>query len=228
MIKIENESDFKTLKRSFYSRNTILVAIDLVGKILSYSSNQGQFKGKVVEVEAYLGDKDPACHAYVGKTQRSKIFWDEPGLAYVFVIYGIYHCLNVITEEPKIPGCVLIRAVEPLHGINMMKKNRNKSDLISLTNGPGKLTQAFNITLDQNGVDLINSNLCFLDNSSHNEIMVTTRIGISKAKNEPLRFCEYKNSFVSNQNQKSTYHYKGTVEMVKGAFQDGTLKINLI
>jgi len=227
MINIEKGSNFTKLKRSFYSRNTILVAIDLIGKILYYRTDQGIFKGQVVEVEAYLGDKDPACHAFVGKTQRSKIFWDKPGLAYIFVIYGIYHCLNAITEEPNIPGCVLIRALEPLQGIDTMKRNRNINDLISLTNGPGKLTQAYGITREQNGMDMIESNLCFFNNSSYDEINVTSRIGISKAISEPLRFYVHKNPFVSRSNRKPKKFYKGSPKEIIDAFQDGTLKVNL-
>lgn len=227
MMCIKKESNFDKLNRSFYSRNTISVAIDLIGKILSYRTEKAHFKGKVVEVEAYLGDKDPACHAYVGKTKRSRIFWDEPGLAYVFVTYGIYHCLNAITEEPNIPGCVLIRALEPLLGIDIMKRNRNKNDLISLTNGPGKLTQAFGITREQNGMDLIESDLRFFDNSRCDKISVTTRIGISKAIHEPLRFCEHKNPFISHPNRKPTKFYNGSPKEIIDAFQDGTLKVNL-
>lgn len=221
-------SDELILKRAFYNRKTIPVAIDLVGKILSYKTEQGTLAGKVVEVEAYLGVKDPACHAYVGKTRRSKIFWEDPGLAYVFVTYGIHHCLNTITEKPNVPGCVLIRAVEPIMGMEQMKKNRAKEDFISLTNGPGKLTQAFGITLKQNGVDLTNSELAFYNNRQCDEIVVTSRIGISKAKQEPLRFVERKSPFVSNPNRKVQSYFEGSSDDIMAAFTEGDLCLNLV
>ena len=227
--KIFNDHDLnsETLQRSFYNRHTILVAIDLLGKLLTYKKEKEIIAGKIVEVEAYLGIKDPSCHAYVGKTNRSKIFWEMPGIAYVFLNYGIHHCLNAITEKPNIPGCVLIRAVEPVIGIETMKNNRNKTIISNLTNGPGKLTQAYGITLEHNRIDLTCSNLRICDFENGSTVLVTSRIGISKAKNEPLRFCEKNNPFVSNQNKKLIHYIEGHANTVKKSFLDETLKVNL-
>ncbi len=228
IIKAMNEhQSIKILQTPFYSRSTILVAIDLLGKILSHKTSRGILAGKIVEVEAYLGEIDPACHAFRGKTQRTKIFWRKPGIAYIFINYGIHRCLNAITEEPNIAGCVLIRALEPISGIEVMKENRGTDNLLSLTNGPGKLTQALDITLNQNGYDLTKGDLMILDNESCSDIVVTSRIGITKAEKEPLRFYIHKNQFVSVQNSKVITFFKGLPEMVRKAFCDSTVKIGL-
>ena len=216
-----------SLNRSFYNRHTIHVAIDLVGKILSYKSGLGTIKGKVVEVEAYLGEKDPACHAYVVKTKRSQIFWADPGLAYIFINYGIHHCLNAITEKPNVPGCVLIRAVEPLMGIDIMKRNRAKEELTLLTNGPGKLTQAFGINIIHNGMDLTDGDLTFETNDDCDDIVVSSRIGISKAKREPLRFYEKDNPFVSQIKRNKKVFFEGSPRKIKASFTDGVIQVNL-
>lgn len=225
MKDINIKQNKKILQRPFYSRSTILVAIDLLGKILLHNTPEGILTGRIVEVEAYLGEIDPACHAFIGKTQRTKIFWGKPGITYIFLNYGKHYCLNVITEGLNIPGCVLIRALEPINGIEMMKKNRSTNDIFSLTNGPGKLTQALGISLKQNGVDFTNGDLQILDNENYIEVLVTSRIGISKAKKEPLRFCTYENPFVSQQNRKVSTYYRGTSEMVKKAFYNKTLEV---
>ncbi|RJS78863.1 DNA-3-methyladenine glycosylase [Methanophagales archaeon] len=225
MNKYQN---IKILQRAFYSRPTVLVAIDMLGKILFHKTSKGILSGKIVEVEAYLGEIDPACHAFRGKTPRTKIFWDKPGIAYIFINYGIHCCLNAITEELNVAGCVLIRALEPIDGIEVMKKNRGVDDLLALTNGPGKLTQALNITLNQNGADLTKSDLTILDNDEEDFcVVVTSRIGISKAKREPLRFYMFGNQFISPPNNKVITFFKGLPTEVKKAFYDGTIKINL-
>lgn len=217
----------KILHRSFYRRSTILVAIDLLGKIVSHRTVKGILTGKIVEVEAYLGETDPACHASKGETRRTKIFWEKPGIAYVFVNYGIHHCLNAITEETKIAGCVLVRALEPIDGVQIMKENRGTDSLLPLTNGPGKLTQALGITLEQNGADLTQGDLLIIDNRNCCEILVTSRIGISKAKKEPLRFCIHKNRFVSPRDRRVLTFFKGSSETVKKAFHDRTVRVTL-
>ncbi len=223
---MNGNNNIKVLPRAFYARPTILVALDLLGKILFHNTPKGIIAGKIVEVEAYLGEIDPACHAFHGKTQRAKIFWGNPGIAYIFINYGIHYCLNTITEEPNIAGCVLVRALEPVRGISVMKENRGMGGLLSLTNGPGKLTQALGITIEQNGFNLTQGDLFILDNCDYSNIVVTSRIGISKAENEPLRFYINDNHFVSRQN-KVIKSFKGTLEMVKEAFCDGIIKISL-
>jgi len=227
MMDVNGESTVKILQRPFYARPTILVAVDLLGKILFHNTPKGVVTGKIVEVEAYLGERDPACHAFNRKARRAKIFFGTPGIAYIFINYGIHSCLNAITEKPNIAGCVLIRALEPIGGIPMMKENRGVDDLLSITNGPGKLTQALGVSFNQNGVDLTQGDLLILDNEDYFNIVVTSRIGISKAEKEPLRFAIHGNQFVSPQNRAITTFLKGSPEMVKNAFDNGTLKVTL-
>lgn len=217
----------KPLGRDFYCRPTIAVAVGLLGKVLHHKTTLGSLAGKIAEVEAYLGRIDPACHAFSGKTRRTSIFWGMPGMAYVFVNYGIHHCLNAITEKLDVAGCVLIRALEPIVGIEAMMKNRSVGKLISLTNGPAKLTQALGITLDQNGTDLTQGDLVILDDDQCSEILVTGRIGISKAQNEPLRFCIEGNSFVSPHSSKVVTVFQGGPDKVWKSFLDGTIRIGL-
>lgn len=221
-VKIET-----ALPRSFYERPTVTVAIDLLGKILIHRKAEGVVGGRIVEVEAYLGEVDSACHASFGKTPRAKIFWEDPGIAYVFVNYGIHYCLNVITERRDRAGCVLIRALEPILGIEMMIGRRKTQDLLSLTNGPGKLTQAMGINLEQNGINLTQSNLVITGSDQNSYVGVTSRIGISKAKNEPLRFIMNENAFVSNVNARDVV-FEGRPERIKLAFVRRELKVSFL
>src|SRR5690606_24700717 len=141
----------------------------------------------IVETESYLPFVDPAAHSYKGKTLRTAVLFEEAGFSYVYSIHR-YFCLNVVCDEINVPGCVLIRAIEPLNGTKVMKTNRGTSKHI--TNGPGRLCQALQITKDQNGIDLTNkSSELYIDKGesvSDNQIITTTRIGISKAKDLPL------------------------------------------
>jgi len=216
----------EVLPRSFYARPTISVAIDLLGKVLLHNMPDKVVAGKIVETEAYLGGLDDACHASHGKTQRTKIFWGYPGVAYVYVNYGIHYCLNVITEDINIAGCVLIRAIEPVMGISVMKKNRGIDEILSLTNGPGKLTQAMSITSKLNGAHLTQGDLVIIDNKNNDcfNVSVTTRIGISKATDEPLRFIVSGNQFVSRRNPEKKF-FEGPPEKVKKVFCDGKLRL---
>lgn len=192
--------DFKPLPRSFFERDTIEVAKNLLGKQLVRRTEDGVMVAKFVEVEAYLGESDPACHAYVGVTPRTAVFFGKAGVAYVFVIYGIYHCLNVITLPEPQAGCVLIRAVEPVSGSDLMKRNRQVNDEISLTNGPGKLTKSLLLDRSHTGIDMTDSESGLLITEGENsdfDIEVTKRVGINKAKDELLRFYIKDNPFVS-------------------------------
>jgi len=181
----------KILPVKFYERDTLKVAKELLGKIIV----KGGTAGIIVETEAYK--KDGASHASK-RTPRSEIMFGPPGRAYVYFIYGNYYCLNFVTEKNGIPGAVLIRAVEPIKGINIMKRRRKCDDIRNLTSGPGKLCQAFGITKEHNGTSLINGPIKVLDNKMKFEIGVSKRIGISgKDADLPWRFYIKGNEFVS-------------------------------
>ena len=172
------------LKREFYARPTVEVARDLLGKILVH----GDRAGKIVETEAYLGTGDPAAHSAAGITQRTQVIFGPPGHAYVYLNYGIHYCLNIVAEPEGTAGCVLIRALEPVHGFS-----------VSAT-GPGRLTKAMGITLSHYGADLTRGPLTVHappDRDSQ-EIHVGPRVGISKAADLPLRFTIRGNPFVSH------------------------------
>lgn len=186
------------LQRVFYQRDTKKVAKELLGKVLVRKTNKGITKGKIVETEAYYGEEDPASHAYRGKTKRSQIMWGKPGVAYVYFIYGNHYLLNVVTEAEHNPGAVLIRAVEPTEGLELMKQRRNISNTRNLTNGPGKLTQAFDITIKDNGKDLTCGDF-WIEEGEVNKFKISSsrRIGVRRDKKENLRFYIKNNKFVS-------------------------------
>ncbi|PYT23666.1 MAG: DNA-3-methyladenine glycosylase [Acidobacteria bacterium] len=186
----------RIVPRSFYSRRTADVARDLLGKILV----NGPASGMIVDTEAYLGGDDLAAHSARGVTDRTRVIFGPPGHAYVYFIYGMYECLNLVTEPKDKPGCVLIRAIEPLTGIDVMQKRRPAARRIEdLASGPGKLTRALSITRAQNGADMTSGNLV-VRNWKHQrqfEIEVTPRIGITKCADWPLRYVVKGNRFVS-------------------------------
>jgi len=193
--------DMKPLSRSFYVRYTIDVAKDLLGKLLVRRFSDGSYvAGVIVEVEAYRGEDDPASHAYRGLTSRNKVMFGKPGVAYVYFTYGMYHCLNIVTEPEGVPAAVLIRAVEPVFGIDIMMKFRGAKDVRNLTNGPGKLTMAFNITRELNGVDMTKNDVLFVTNYDKYrdfEIESSPRIGIKVGLDKPWRFYIKGNPYVS-------------------------------
>lgn len=200
----------RILGRRFYSRDTIEVARNLLGKYLVRQINQKTLVGKIVEVEAYKGTDDPASHAYKGKTARNKPMFGEAGHAYIYFIYGKHYCLNVITEKAGIPGAVLIRALEPIAGIEFMKKNRKSNDLVKLTNGPGKLTEALRITKELNGWDLTKGKTLFISEPTVKEVFsvkATTRVGVRKGEDKPWRFYIEANKFVSKGNSKGYFRF---------------------
>jgi len=188
----------KILKRPFFSRDVVFVAKDLLGKYLVRKIQNHELIGKIVEVEAYKGKDDPASHAYKGKTQRNRVLFVGPGLAYIYLIYGKYFCFNVTTNDK---GVVLIRALEPIKGIENMKKRRFVKHLEKLTNGPGKLTQAMNITKEFYGIDLTKGkDLFIIDPQNMREkinIVSSLRIGIRVAVEKPWRFYIKDNNYVS-------------------------------
>ncbi len=189
----------KRFERSFFERYTPEVACDLLGNILVRKTGKCVLSGKIVEVEAYRGEDDPASHAYKGLTRRTAVMFGEGGHAYVYLSYGANRCFCVTTERKGTPGAVLIRAVEPIDGIELMKKNRNVADLIELTSGPGKLTKAMNIDLPLNGEDLVSSERLYLLRGPNGKITIdsSTRIGISVGFNHVWRFFARGNAFIS-------------------------------
>ncbi len=194
-------ASIKPLKRSFYERNTAVVAFELIGKILSFKQDGKIFQGQIVETEAYFGTTDPASHAFRGPTPRARVMFGPPGFSYVYFTYGNHHCLNVVTEKETVAGAVLVRALKPLSELETMKKRRSTNDIRKLTDGPGKLTQAFGITREHSGRDLTAESFCIIEIESKEKtplpINVTTRIGISRAKEMPYRFYLTTSPFVS-------------------------------
>lgn len=169
-----------SLPRSFYARPTLHVARELIGKVLVHESLSGHTAGIVVEVEAYIGENDPACHASTGFTRRNAPLYGPPGRAYVYLNYGVHHLVNVVTEPEGYPAAVLLRAVEPLHGFDLMRRRRNSSvgPINELCRGPGKLSQAFGIAYFQNRQDFTGQRLYIADYGLTRQVTWTPRIGI--------------------------------------------------
>lgn len=177
------------LPQSFFAENTVTVAKGLLGKVIAVKG----MKARIVETEAY--GRDPASHAFK-RTERSALMYDTYGHVYVYLIYGMYECLNFTTEKNK-AGAVLIRAVEPLKGVGKMKKSRKSRDIYDLCSGPGKLCQALNITRKLNGVKLGKEVKVFDDGFKIKTIGISSRIGIKDALHLPWRFYLEGNEFVS-------------------------------
>lgn len=142
------------LERTFYAASTLQVARALLGQRLVRCWNGERLSGRIVEVEAYIGTEDAACHARCGRTPRNAVMFGPPGHAYVYFIYGMYHCLNLVTEAEGFPAAVLIRALEPLEGVALMQEARGKVPWRDLLRGPGRLCQALRIDLGLNGADV--------------------------------------------------------------------------
>jgi DNA-3-methyladenine glycosylase len=184
------------LSRAFYDRPTVEVARDLLGKILVH----GPTAGIIVETEAYLGGEDLAAHSARGLTERTRVIFGRPGHAYVYFIYGMYECLNLVCEPEGQAGCVLIRALEPLAGIELMRERRPAARKVEdLASGPGRLTLAMGITRAQNGADVTRGALVVRAPAVPRrlEIAVTPRIGITKCADLPLRFVVRGSRFIS-------------------------------
>jgi DNA-3-methyladenine glycosylase len=186
------------LKRKFYGRSTVKVAKELLGKYLVVHKNGEKLSGKIVETEAYIGFNDPASHAYRGMTERNKIMFGAPGYAYVYFTYGMYHCLNFVTERNGYPAAVLIRALEPEQGIGTMKHRRKTEMIENLTSGPGKLCLAMGIDRSLCGADLCSEVIYVEDRGKSTEkIFSTNRIGVEEGKEKKWRFYIKDNRFVS-------------------------------
>jgi DNA-3-methyladenine glycosylase len=186
---------WKQLTRSFFDAPPEQVAPALLGKVLVRRVTGKKLAGRIVETEAYLGEHDPAAHAASGRTARNAVLYGPPGHAYVYSIYGLHYCVNVSCLSEGVPGCVLLRALEPLEGIAEMRRNRGLAAAANdhrIASGPGKLCQALGITrAADNGVDLTSADSAlsiYDDGFRGGEIQVSPRIGIRKAADLPLRF----------------------------------------
>jgi DNA-3-methyladenine glycosylase len=178
----------KPLRRSFYARPTLIVAEALIGKLLVHETREGLTSGVIVETEAYIGEADPACHAAPGPTVRNQPLYGRPGIAYVYINYGIHYLVNAVTEPAGSPAAVLIRALEPFEGEDLMRKrravgtDRRPADLAKhdLCRGPGNLTRALGISLRHNRSDLTRSSLRIEDAGlPRREVVWSRRIGIT-------------------------------------------------
>jgi DNA-3-methyladenine glycosylase len=197
MNTCENESIKNILDIDFYARDTSVVAEELIGKLLvrKYKGNKSAIvlSGIITETEAYYGSDDPASHAYRGITQRSKIMFGRPGIAYVYFCYGMHYMLNAVTEKTGVPGAVLIRAARPVSGMEIMMDNRQVRKKRIIADGPGKLTQAFGIDLKDNGKDLTRGSSClkiynYAIGTANIKVKRSYRIGLSKGNDRQLRF----------------------------------------
>ncbi|AFH48329.1 3-Methyladenine DNA glycosylase [Ignavibacterium album JCM 16511] len=193
------------LSRQFYIRPVIKVAKELLGKILIKKECGKTLAGRIVEVEAYDGKNDEASHSFKGKTKRNEVMFREGGYFYVYFTYGVHHCCNVVTGREGYGAAVLIRAVEPLTGIETMALRRfgirkiNEKQFYNLTNGPGKICEAFAFDRSHSGLDLTGDKV-YITNApllKKSEIGISKRIGISKSTELPWRFFIKGNKFLS-------------------------------
>jgi DNA-3-methyladenine glycosylase len=189
------------ISRTFYEQPTLAVARELLGKYLVRKHPDGKTVGRIVETEAYVGPKDLACHASRGHTARTEIMFGPAGYAYVYFIYGVYYCLNIVTEEVDHASAVLIRALEPVDGVELMKKRRRTEEVRNLASGPGKLCKAFAIDKALNGADACGKVLYVEDRGDPTpKILARPRIGVDYAgkwKDKRWRFLIRGNEFVS-------------------------------
>lgn len=204
-------AQIRPLERAFYNRDPRHVARELLGKVLVRKRGRQRLTARIVEVEAYLGEKDPASHAAAGNTARTSVLFGLPGHAYIYFIYGNHYCLNVSCEPEGRAGGVLFRAAEPLSGVEEMAAARGieihgTQDLRKLTSGPGRLCEAFGITrVRDNGCDLTNAGGSLWigeDGYRTRSIRTTVRVGITKAADKPWRYILDGNPFVSKKVRK--------------------------
>lgn len=186
------------LERSWLTRPTLEVAPDLLGCLLITDLPEGRTVGRIVETEAYLGPADPASHAARLRTERVAAMSRLPGIAYVYRSYGIHTMMNVVAKPESHTGAVLIRAIEPVEGIELMRQRRGLSSLRLLGSGPGRLCQALGILLDDHGTDLITSDRIWLHPGPRPAAIATSgRIGITRATEHPWRYFDPASPFVS-------------------------------
>ena len=190
----------RALPREFYERETEIVAREMLGTVLECETDDGIASGIIVETEAYIGEHDLACHAAAGRTARTEALYGPPGTSYVYFIYGMYWCFNAVTRPEGLPSAVLVRAIEPLDGIALMHKRRPRVKReADLTSGPGKLCTALGITGSMSARSLQRKPLVIREGESvpDDRVEVTTRIGITKCADWPLRWIVAGNRYVS-------------------------------
>lgn len=201
----------RKLPRAFYGRPTLEVARDIVGKYIVYNSPRGKLSARIVEVEAYIGGNDPACHAAGGKTRRNAVMFGKPGFTYVYFVYGMYHCLNFVTEEEGSAAAILLRAAEPCEGKNIMKEHSAGKKEIELLSGPGKFCRSFGLTREHNGLDLTGTTIYLEDRCSEAvSIRQSSRVGINQGKEFPWRFYDSGSEAVSKESKDKRSHGKGS------------------
>jgi len=195
----------KKLPKSFYTRGAVTVAKDLIGKVLVHKFDNKILSGIIVETEAYTGKNDPASHSFIGKTKRNGVMFEEGGKSYVYFTYGNHYCFNVVTGKKDRGNAVLIRAVQPLEGIDIMRKNRGTDDMYNLTSGPGKLAQALGIDKKLYAADLTGDIIYLTESGNAGKIRISRskRIGISKNTEKLYRFFAKDNPYVSKVNIKT-------------------------
>jgi len=178
------------LPRQFFVRDPVVLARDLLGRVLFYKTPEGLLAGRIVETEAYTGEADPASHAFRGRTARNAVMFGPAGHAYVYFTYGMHHCLNVTAEAQGTAGAVLLRALEPLAGIEIMRARGDHSPESRLLSGPGKIGRAFGLSLEDNGRDFTRGPLGLAAGApvANREVAISRRIGISRAVELPYRF----------------------------------------
>lgn len=176
---------YKRLPPLFFRRDTQLVARALLGKLLIRRWRGQEIIGRITEVESYVGEKDLACHAARGRTPRTEIMYGECGRAYIYLIYGMYYCLNIVTEKKDFPAAVLIRSLEPVANLAAMQRARKQNNIHNLTTGPGKLTQALHVTAQLNGENISTSKRLWVADDgikiTAKEIATSPRIGVDYA-----------------------------------------------
>ncbi len=196
---------FRKLPKEFYLRSAVTAAKELIGKYIFRNTGTKILSGIIVETEAYTGRTDPAAHSYKGKTPRNAVMFEEGGTAYVYFTYGNHFCFNAVTCKKNTPSAVLIRGVEPVKGIEIMKKNRGTDDVLNLTNGPGKLARAFDIDRKLNGASLSGNEIYIaeaVDDKRKYHILKSKRIGITKNTEKLYRFYVKDNPYVSRASKK--------------------------
>ncbi len=195
---------YEPLPRAFYARDTVRVARDLLGKLLVRVMDGKVLSGMIVETEAYTAD-DPASHAYKGMSKRNRVMFGDVGYAYIYFIYGNHYCLNVVAKDPSVSaGAVLIRALEPVDGIEVMVRVRGgkHTGADKVTTGPGRLTRALSITKEYNGMDLTTKGplyIAYYNSIEDEHVLATSRIGISKARDRLWRFIVKGNRYISKE-----------------------------